>query len=95
MHAQCVKPLPLCSFCSMRNLKKFCDLLKPICMYCSTDNMVVGSVIWVPNKSGVAYDLEMCLPPRKMVDWFNDTRPDEIKRIASKMAHDAIVQKQK
>ena len=95
MHAQCVHPLPLCSFCSMRNLKKFCEILQPACMYCSNDNDVVGSVIWLPNKSGIRYDLECCIPPREMVDWFNNTDLNVIKNITSKMAHDASVQKQK
>ena len=95
MHAQCVQPLPLCSFCSMRNLKKFCDVLQPHCMYCSSDETVVGSVIWVPNKSGMRYELENCIPPREMVAWFNNTSVDEIKRVVSKMAHDAIMQNQK
>ena len=70
-------------------------MLKPACMYCSTDNTVVGSVIWVPNKSGVRYELENGLPPREMADWFNKTDPVDINRIVSKMAHDAIVQNQK
>ncbi len=95
MHAQCVEPLPLCSFCSLRNLKKFCEKLQSVCMYCSYDKSVVGSVIWVPNKSGVRYELENCVPPREMVDWFNNTSEQDIKNIASKMAHDAIVQHQK
>ena len=64
-------------------------------MYCSDDGSVVGSVIWVPNESGMGYSLECCMPPREMVDWFNNTSADEIKRIASKMAHDAILQNQK
>ena len=95
MHAQRVEPLPLCSFCSMRNLRKFCEKLQPGCMYCSPDKTVVGSVIWVPNKSGVRYELENGLPPKDMVDWFNNAGADEIKLVISKMAHDAIVQHQK
>ena len=79
----------------MRNLKKFCDLLNPACMYYSADENIVGSVIWVPNKSGLGYSLETCRPPKEMVDWFNSTSPDEIKNIVSKMAHDAILQHQK
>lgn len=79
----------------MRNLKKFCDLLQPVCMYCSSDETVAGSVIWVPNKSGVGYELENGLPPKDMVDWFNNTSPDKIKQIVSKMARNAIAQKQK
>ena len=77
----------------MRNLKKFCELLSSVCMYCSDDESVVGSVIWVPNKSGVRYELENGVPPREMIDWFKNTHQDEIKKIASKMAHDAIKQK--
>ena len=64
-------------------------------MYCSADETVVGSVIWVPNKSGVRYELENGLPPREMTNWFKNTPTDEIKKIASKMAHDAIMQNQK
>lgn len=66
-----------------------------MCMYCSSDKSVIGSVIWVPNKSGVRYELENCVPPKEMVDWFNNTSAEEIKRVASKIAHDTIVQKQK
>lgn len=95
MHAQCVQPLPLCSFCSIRNLKKFCDILQPSCMYCSADKTVVGSVIWVPNDRGIGYYLELCSPPKAMVDWFNKTDVNTIKNIVSRMAHDAIVQHQK
>ena len=64
-------------------------------MYCSSDLTVVGSVIWVPNKSGLGYSLETCKPPKEMVDWFNNTSQDKIKNIVSKMVHDAIVQNQK
>ena len=64
-------------------------------MYCSSDNMVVGSVIWLPNKSGVGYLLETGHPSREMVDWFNKTDAKKIQRIASKMAYDEIRQKQK
>lgn len=95
MHAQCVEPLPLCSFCSMRNLKKFCEKLQHGCMYCSADKTVVGSVIWLPNKSGLGYSLLNGVPPREMVDWFNNTSQEDIKNIVSKMAHDAILQRQK
>ena len=91
MHAQCVVPLPQCSFCSMRNLKKFCELLQPVCMYCSADGAVVGSVIWIPNDHGIGYSLENCMPPKEMSDWFNRTSAQDIKNIASQMAHDAIV----
>ena len=64
-------------------------------MYCSSDETVVGSVIWVPNKSGVGYSLENSLPPHEMTEFFNNTSPDEIKNIVSKMAHDAITKHQK
>ena len=90
MHAQCVVPLPQCSFCSMRNLKKFCELLQPVCMYCSADGAVVGSVIWIPNDHGIGYSLENCMPSKEMSDWFNRTSPSEIVNVASQMAHNAI-----
>ena len=64
-------------------------------MYCSVDSTVVGSVIWVPNESGVGYSLETSHPPHEMVEWFNNTSPDDITNVASKMAHDAIRQHQK
>ena len=66
-----------------------------MCMYCSADEKVVGSVIWLPNKSGIGYSLLNGVPPVEMVDWFNNTNIDDIKNIVSKMAHNAIAQHQK
>ncbi|MBR2286328.1 MAG: hypothetical protein IJ866_02640 [Alphaproteobacteria bacterium] len=88
-------PFSACSFCSMRNLEKFCNLLRPSCNYCSTDGSVFGAVTWMPNDSSITRQMEMCLPPREMVSWFNKTSPDDIKNVAMKMAHHAVVASRK
>ena len=88
-------PFSACSFCSMRNLKKFCDLLMPACNYCSPDGAVIGAVTWMPNDAGIVREMEMCLPPREMVSWFNKTSANDIKSVAMQMAHNAIVASRK
>ena len=96
MHAVCGdSPFSACSFCSMRNLEKFCNLLMPACSYHSDDWSITGAVTWMPNDSGIVRGLEMGLTPCEMVSWFNNTDSDDIKKTAMTMAHSAIVANRK
>lgn len=94
MHAQKTgSPVGECSFCSLRNLPKFCEMVGMACSVVTDDN--IYTVTWQPNEKGITRSLENCMPPREMIEFFNNTNPDEIQRIASEMVHNMIGQKQK
>ena len=94
MHATVTNsPFGACSFCSLRNLPKFCVMVGTAC-YVETDD-AIETVIWQPNRGGVQMSMENGLPPHDMTEFFNNTNPNKIKRIAAKMARAAVAAKQR
>lgn len=92
MHAQKMgSPMGECSFCSLRNLPKFCEMIDTACCVMVGNN--IYTVTWQPNESGLRLSLENGVPPREMTKFFNGTKPEKLKIIFEKMAHDAIKQK--
>ena len=53
------------------------------------------TVTWQPNIKGLKTTLENGIPPREMTEFFNMTRPEELKIIFEKMARKAVAEKQK
>ncbi|MBO4625678.1 MAG: hypothetical protein J5679_00165 [Alphaproteobacteria bacterium] len=86
-------PLGACSFCALRNLPKFCVLIPSCDVMVSDDEMY--TVTWQPNIKGLTATLENGIPPREMTEFFNMTKPEELKSIFEKMARDAGTEKQK
>lgn len=94
MHATVTNsPFGACSFCSLRNLPKFCVMIGTAC-YVETDD-AIETVIWQPNVKGIQSMLENGVPPHEMTDFFNNTDADKIKRIATKVARKAVAEKQR
>jgi len=86
-----------CSFCVFRNMKLYCDKLKPVCTYVSqTDDDFYGTVYWKAKFSGDEYDFLMCRPPLWGKDFFTKTPISQIQEIAREMVIKALrEQKQK
>ena len=93
MHAQKMQsPTGECSFCALRNLPKFCELI-PSCVVVTDDD--IYTVTWQPNISGLKLTLENGLPPRDMTKFFTKTNPEKLASIFEKMAREAGVEKQR
>ena len=86
-----------CSFCVFRNMKLYCDKLKPVCTYISqTDENFYGTVYWLAKFSGDEYGFLMCQPPLWGKEFFTKTPASEIQKIAGEMVIKALTkQKQK
>ena len=86
-----------CSFCVFRNMKLYCDKLKPVCTYISqTDENFDGAVYWLAKFSGDGYGFLMCRPPEWSKEFFIKIPALEIQKIAGEMVIKALAeQKQK
>lgn len=86
-----------CSFCVFRNMKLYCDKLKPVCTYISkTDENFCGTVYWKTKFSGDGYGFLMCRPPEWAKEFFAKIPTTEIQKIAGEKVINALAkQKQK
>ena len=92
-----VEPVPTgsvfskCSFCIFRNMKLYCDKLRPVCTYISQeDEDFCGAVYWTAKYSGDAYGFLMCRPPVWGSKFFTKTSTPRIQKIANKMVIKAL-----
>ena len=92
-----VEPIPTgsifgkCSYCVFRNMKLYCDKLKPVCTYISQkDEDFDGAVYWSAKNTGDGYGFLMCHPPVWGVKFFTKTPTPRIQKIAGKMVIKAL-----
>jgi len=68
-----------CSACCLRNLDrdKFCKKMR------CYDEMTGNVVYWMTKRPGECGEYLMGIPPRDMVDWFNNHSGQDVKKIAT------------
>ena len=80
-----------CSACSLRNLKKFCYVLSPVCSYVSEPDDISESVYWMPKKTICNTNLLMLAPPIELVQWFYNTPVAQARTIAGEMVKNSAL----
>jgi len=96
MHAEKTNsPLGECSFCALRNLPKFCEMIQASACSVITDNDDIYTVTWQPNVKGLKLTMLNGFPPIEMTKFFNETEPEKMKSIFEKMAREVVAEKQR
>ena len=80
-----------CSACSLRNLKKFCYVLAPVCLYVSESGDFARAVYWMPKKNINNTNLLLASPPPELVNWFYNTPVDQAREIAAKIVKNCVL----
>lgn len=80
-----------CSACSLRNLKKFCYVLSPTCLYVSDTDDFAQAVYWMPKKRIGNTNLLLGVPPPELVQWFYNTPVEQARKIAGEVVKNSVL----